>query len=130
MNRAAWIVGLLALGAMIFFLAKTANNDRREPLPPPPVPPSQPEPEFTEETIRCPDCEGYGYVMEETATRETKRKCQLCDGKGGKVLRIPTGNVRCPDCRGFGKVKRANRYLLCPRCRGRGYVREPFQPTR
>lgn len=130
MNNAIWIIGLIALGAVIFFLARSTDDGGNELQAPPPLPSPQPKkPEFTVEQIQCPACDGYGYVMERTGTASRKRRCQLCAGKGGKVLRIPPGHVRCPDCQGFGRIQGPKRYLVCPRCNARGYIKEPFRPN-
>ncbi|NQT85092.1 hypothetical protein HQ563_18905 [bacterium] len=128
MTRAIWIVGLIGLAAMILFLATDTDDDKDEPAPPTPLPLPERKPGFTVENLQCPVCEGYGYIMEEARTGARRRICQLCAGKGGKVLRIPPGNVRCPNCQGFGRTRTAKRYVVCLRCGGRGYVKQPFQP--
>lgn len=130
MTRAIWIVGLIALGAVILFLAITENEDEDEPAAPPPLPSPRPEePELTVVAIQCPVCEGYGFVMQETRRGPKRRICRFCDGKGRRVIRIPPGNVTCPHCQGFGRVQTPERYIICGRCAGHGYIRQPFQPT-
>jgi len=128
MNKPIWIVGLIALGAVIFFLARSTDEGDNKSPSPPPLPSAQPKkPELTVVNIRCPLCEGYGYVMTPGRTGMRRRVCQFCGGKGVKVLRIPPGHVICPDCQGFGRIQGPKRFLVCPRCSGRGYIREPFR---
>lgn len=124
-------MGLIALAALIYLLATIGEDQKDEPRPvPPPVAPSQPEPEAIVERIQCPVCLGYGYSVEQTRAGPRRRICQFCAGKGGKVLRIPPGNVKCPNCEGFGKIRTsAAASAMCLRCAGRGYIKAPFEPS-
>lgn len=128
MNRAFSIVGLIALGAIIILLIREADDDTDEASPPPPVP-SPTQPAVRTESLQCPMCEGYSYIMVPGRTGPRRQVCQFCAGKGGKVLKIPPGHIRCPMCQGFGKTPTPQRYIVCARCNGRGYIKQPFQPT-
>jgi DnaJ-class molecular chaperone len=132
MDKGIWIAGVIALAVVILLLMRSTNDHHEQTPPPVPAPAAQPEPGMREESLQCPVCNGYGHVMVQGRTGMTKRICQFCSGKGGKILRIPPGYVRCPDCEGFGKKPRPGggaSFILCGRCNGRGYVRAPFQPT-
>ena len=129
MNRAFWIVGLIALGAIVILLFREADDGTDEASPPPPGPAPVAEPGIRTETLRCPMCDGYGYTMVPGRTGPRRQPCQFCAGKGGKVLKIPPGHIRCPTCQGFGKTPTPQRYTVCARCNGRGYIKQPFQPT-
>jgi len=133
MDKGIWIAGLIALAVVILLIARSTNDDQEE-APPPPVP--MPAPRLKsgvrEESLQCPVCSGYGHVMVQGRTGMTRRICQFCSGKGGKILRIPPGHVRCRDCEGFGKKPRPGggaSFTLCGRCGGRGYIKAPFQPS-
>ncbi len=131
MNRGIWIAGVIALGLVILFLARTTDNDREEPAAPPPlpVPSPSPQPGIRVESLQCPACAGYGYVTTTARTGMRREVCQFCGGKGGKVLRIPPGYVRCPDCDGFGRKLARDGFVVCARCSATGIVKAPFQPT-
>lgn len=132
-NKGIWILGLIALGAIILLIARTTDDDRGGTPEPPPVPggkPEQPRLDANSVSIQCPVCQGYRYTMVPGRTGMRRRVCQFCGGKGGKVLTIPPGNVRCTDCEGFGRRRgQGDVFAICPRCNGRGFMKAPFQPS-
>lgn len=132
MEKGIWIIGVIALAALILLLVRSTDDEKDNGLPPPvPAPAKETESGSREESLQCPVCNGYGHVMVQGPTGMTRRICEFCAGKGGKILRIPPGHVRCPDCQGFGKLsgqRGGPGFVLCGRCSGRGYIRTPFQP--
>ena len=131
-NKGIWIAGVIALGLVFLLLTRSTNDDHEQTPSPVPTPVPAREPGVRQESLQCPACSGYGHVMVQGRTGMTRRICQFCFGKGGKVLRIPMGHVRCADCEGFGKRPRPGdeaSFILCGRCSGRGYIRAPFQPA-
>lgn len=55
--------------------------------------------------VICPACVGEGFLMyrPNAGDIQTKYPCPVCNGSGGRMIKLPPGTKNCPDCSGMGK---------------------------
>ncbi|MBD3162490.1 MAG: hypothetical protein GF346_09005 [Candidatus Eisenbacteria bacterium] len=76
-----------------------------------------------EESARCPECNGKGWVDLRCTKPESADVCQLCNGTG--VL----GEKTCTGCHGTGRIEvRTVDQMKCWKCEGTGLYPVPEEP--